>query len=578
MDDSNQPPRANPMILDPANGPRHDASIPVHDRSTQLDHKGRTPAERHALFMTGFTNILQHEGLRSPGYYHDKSQCISFQDCSPAEMGIIKAERLKWGYIEPKELAKRLRQLKPSHNFTLKKYRPPQILWDKSPIPKTPGIEDIPDADWFSEQEYGIRDLKRRLGESLTKAYLDEVQNLSGTLFPRYLVKALWELLDFTHKRGLQHYHDKEDRAKRKMEEAIHQWQEEHPGEILADDAISIYRTWPAELMARLDEVDREAIREGRRLYMADLEKTGKKMQELVAFWRNCGLVTGTRTPPSLQWPDSTAKLRELLWPDYVFERSMAISAEFGNYSNECMKRTMILMALWKETVLHAHFDLMTSELCINERSLLRNRIGLMGMVWLEDEKRWRTMQPSEKQKHEVIWKGWESSELPLTQSLLQKSEVVWQGWESFIDDKYVEDEMIDVLSRWRRAEKYEPCSGTSSLQELDRRVDMPCSRPSRSNIRALIDGLRFLRKHPSNKRRPRDCNGLTMNSTTWLGRLRPRFEPQGALRRQLRTPEKLRKSSQRIVKSRDLSHRQDTYLFREQAKLGFVKYRRFHQ
>ena len=42
------------------------------------------------------------------------------------------------------------------------------------------------------------------------------------------------------------------------------------------------------------------------------------------------------------------------------------------------------------------------------------------------------------------------------------------------------------------------------------------------------------------------------MNSTTWLGRLRPRFEPQGALRRQLRTPEKSRKISQRVVKSRD--------------------------
>ena len=106
----------------------------------------------------------------------------------------------------------------------------------------------------------------------------------SGTLFPRYLVKALWNLLDSTHKRGFFCCYDKEDRAKRRREETIHQWQEEHPGEILADDALSIYRTWPAELMAHLNEIDREAIREGRKLYMTDLEKTEQKMQELVAF------------------------------------------------------------------------------------------------------------------------------------------------------------------------------------------------------------------------------------------------------------------------------------------------------
>jgi len=204
------------MIFDPINGSRYDDSVPVHDKSTELDHMGRTVAKRHALFMTGFTNILKHEGLRSPGYYHDKSQCISFQDFSPAEMGIIKAERLKWGYVEPKELAKRLRQLKPSHNFTLQKHRPPQMLWDKSPIPATPRISDVPDADWFFWQDVGIRALKRRLGDSLTKTYLDEAQKYwdrvcdieiapvphiyllthinhspSGTLFPRYLVKAL---------------------------------------------------------------------------------------------------------------------------------------------------------------------------------------------------------------------------------------------------------------------------------------------------------------------------------------------------------------------------------------------------
>ena len=99
--------------------------------------------------MTGFRNILQVEGLRSPSYYRDKSQCISFQDCSLAEMGIIKAERLACGYVDPKALAKRLRQLKPSHNFSLRKFRPPRMIWDKFPLPGTPPIEDFPEAGWF---------------------------------------------------------------------------------------------------------------------------------------------------------------------------------------------------------------------------------------------------------------------------------------------------------------------------------------------------------------------------------------------------------------------------------------------
>ena len=413
--------------------------------------------------------------------------------------------------------------MKPSHNYTLRKYRSPQILWDKSPIPETPRIEDIPEPDWFGWQEHGIRGLKKRLGDSLTKTYLDEARKYwervcdieltrvpdiyllthinhspSGTLFPRYLVKALWELLDSTHKRGLRYHYDKEDRAKRMREETIRQWQEEHSGEILADDALSIYRTWPAELMARLDEVDREAIREGRKLYMADLAKTGQKMQELVAFWRNCGLITGTRTPPSPQWPDPKAKLRELIWPDYFAERLSAVRSKFGYGNNEGEKRVMIEETRWKETVLHAHLDPTTSELHVPEPALL-----------LHGGKHSWDVEQSEVQKREVIWKCWELSELPITQPLLQKLEVVWKGWEDHLDDEYVEDAMIDVLGRWRRGEEDEPCSGTSSPEELDPRMAMPGSRPSRSDISALKDGLRFLQQHPSNKHKSRNYNGL---------------------------------------------------------------------
>ena len=60
---------------------------------------------------------------------------------------------------------------------------------------------------------------------------------------------------------------------------------------------LSIYRTWSADLTDQLDEIDREAIRCGRRKYVV-LEEAEKRFQALVAFWGDCGLVTGQRTPP----------------------------------------------------------------------------------------------------------------------------------------------------------------------------------------------------------------------------------------------------------------------------------------
>ena len=76
--------------------------------------------------------------------------------------------------------------------------------------------------------------------------------------------------------------------------------------------------------MDELDSLDREAIRCGNERYMADLRETEKKTQALTTFWRDCGLVTGERTPPLPQWPDPKAKLCGKYWPDYLFERLMA--------------------------------------------------------------------------------------------------------------------------------------------------------------------------------------------------------------------------------------------------------------
>ena len=185
---------------------------------------------------------------------------------------------------------------------------------------------------------------------------------------------------------------------------------------------------------------------------MADLETTGRKMEELVAFWRKCDLVTGTRTPPSPQWPDPRAKLCYLYELDYLTERLDAINIMFSINGDEREKRREIEDARWKEAVLYLHCDPLTSELDIfeRERSLWNVRSwGNFPSEWLKPEIFWKNWEPSELQKREVIWKRWELAELPLTERLLQKLDVIWKkGYEDFWDREYVEDDMINVLSR----------------------------------------------------------------------------------------------------------------------------------
>lgn len=221
---------------------------------------------------------------------------------------------------------------------------------------------------------------------------------------------------------------------------------------------------------------------------MADLQKTGQKMQELVAFWRNCGVITGIRTPSSPQWPDPKVKLRGKRRPDYLWQRINAVHAKVGR-GDEGLQGVRIELARWKEALLNTDLDPIISE-------------------------------------------------VPLAQPLLQKLELVWQGYESFRDNEYVEDAMIDVLGRWRRGEEDESCSETSSPPELDvdtnlsspktsssPRLDLdtytprseafcspkldsprldfdmtlPCSDVSRSDATAMKNRLRFLKAQPRN-------------------------------------------------------------------------------
>ena len=274
--------------------------------------------------MRAFAINLQDEGLRSPEYYRDKSQCLSFGDCSPAEMGIIKAMKLKRGYIDPDELIRRLRLLKPSENFVLREYNHRLMRWDKSPIKEKSIVVPPPHSDWFLEQSDNIEDMRSQLGDRRTDNLRREVEaswvkkrntertplpslhllknmghSPSGTVFPRYLVKGLRELREVANARGKRYYVEEYKKAKVKRSKIISHWQEGKPDTVLAFDPVSIYRTWPLELMAQLDAVDQEAMRRGSERYMADLRETEKDMQTLIGFWSDCGLITGQRTPLS---------------------------------------------------------------------------------------------------------------------------------------------------------------------------------------------------------------------------------------------------------------------------------------
>ncbi|KAL9126384.1 MAG: hypothetical protein Q9217_004561 [Psora testacea] len=539
-----------------------------------MDSNKLTAEERQEIYLSAFAINLADEGLRSPDYYRDKSQCISFhEDAWPAEIGIYKAQMLRRGYIEPEELIKRLNKLKPSDNFTLRRYIHRQMKWDKSPIPATPYVVEPPEPCWFNDQRFDISSLRRRLGSRAVEAHYtnayahwDKIcdvdltplpdlhllkhinHSASGTLFPRYLVKGLHALRERANERGTTYYRQEYEEAKVKRRDVIQRWGNENPDSILANDPLSIYRTWPAELIAQLDAVDQEAIRCGSRRYMADLLETEKEMQKLVSFWRECGSITGTRTPPSPQWPDPKAKLRGLHWPQYLCERRDAIDKEFG-YSKEGKKKGTIEMARWKEAVLNTDCDPFTSE-------------------------------------------------MPLSDSLLKELDIAWQGYVDFIDDEDVEDDMIARIGHWRKFKSTNPssdpphpsqlkpgigaqgminktasdapyqgsssheCEGITAEQgEIIRRVAQsppitvvkmhkPIPRLSRSDSKALEEATHFLQARSRKGRRARNPRTrLTADDTTWSGRLRPKPGSKSVLRKQVKPQRKPAGRPQGVVK-----------------------------
>ena len=191
--------------------------------AVELDYDGSrlTPEQRRSIFMRTYAWHLKDNGLRSPQYYEDKSQCLSVSETAwPGAVAYVKADRLKRGYIEPVDLIERLRKWKPSDNFELRKYRHPEMSFEKSPIHGELAFNFCPHSpQWRADHHWELSQLIRsRISNGQRKIFeqaeregrkrwakiksdveldlatvpdLDLLRSMGqspgGTLFPRYL-------------------------------------------------------------------------------------------------------------------------------------------------------------------------------------------------------------------------------------------------------------------------------------------------------------------------------------------------------------------------------------------------------
>ena len=308
-----------------------------------------TSEQRAAVFKKYWAIHLNLIGLKSPRHYKGISPCVSVPENTwPGVVAYLKADKIKRGYIEPEDLMERLRQLKPSNNFELCTYYHPQSASESPTSLDEEGFEiSAPDPDWFLDQIYDVNHMERKFGPRITRQYREEIQakwatvqssvellplpnshllrdmghSPGGTRFPKDLIKGLVAIRDRADKQGMKFYDDEYDRVMGQRKMVISRWKERNPGSVLAKDPLSIYRTWPKDLIDELDELDRGAIRCGRKNYVALLKEAEKKMQTLVAFWVDCGLLTGERISPSSRWNDPVANLNRSPdsrhWEDY---------------------------------------------------------------------------------------------------------------------------------------------------------------------------------------------------------------------------------------------------------------------
>lgn len=461
---------------------------------TKLDYDGSklTLKQRQAIFLRSFAFHLKDNGLRSPRYYEDKSQCLSISETAwPGAVGYLKADRLKKSYIEPEDLIQRLRKLKPSDNFELRNYRHPPMSFAKSPMLGEAGVNFHPSQpQWLADQLWELSELRRSRISSTQKVLVIQAEREAnerwakfvsdvemkltpapdlhllrdighspcGTLFPWYLVKGLKAIRSRADDEEDGYEEEEHKKAKNKREEAIDRWREKNPDKILADDSLSIYRTWPADLMDELDAIDEEAIRCVWEKYTALLRETEKEMQALVAFWRDCRLVTGQRTPPSSGYPDPKAKAEGLPKPQYLKERLDAIRAEVGYFTDEGKKLRMIEISQWKEAIINGDSE------------------------------------PT-------------ASDTPLPQSLLDELNVVWQERDR-LDADDTEDEMIARIREWRKP----------------KREQRARSRKSRTKIAMAGDQNIW-----QGRLRPKTSPTMTEDQNIWKGRFRTKTSPTTA-------------------------------------------------
>lgn len=493
----------------------------------QFDYDGSvlTSEQRRALFKKIWAMHCEIFELRSPQYYEGKSQCLSVSETAwPGAVAMLKAEKLKQGYVEPEDLIARLRMLKPSDNFQLRKFRHPPMSW-KSPTPlEEEGFERLPPyPDWLLDQLYAVTHMGKRLGAQLTEQYRREIRDRwavfesgvdltplpdlhllrdmgrspGGTLFPWYLVKGLMTLRNHANDEGNKLYDEEYDSAAIKREEAINRWKERNPDSMLADDPLSIYRTWPADLVDDLNEIDREAIRYGRRKYVALLREAEEKMQALLAFWRNCGLVTGQRTPPSSWWQDPKAKVNRLPKPQYLDNVLDAIKIAFGYFTDKGKKLRMIETSRWIESMINGDSD------------------------------------PT-------------AADTPLPPSLLDELDIVWRD-RDWLDHDDTEDEMIARIRRWRNSKHQQrlekrlsaspQLSSDIGLEDPARKARSPvCSgqknllpKSASGSVMAPEETRQFRENlsrgaHPQ----PRTKIALPEDQAIWRDRLRPRMRIEG--------------------------------------------------
>lgn len=482
---------------------------------TRIDYDASklTPKQRRSIYKLFLDVSLKAIDLRSPQhyeYYEEKSNPASApEDVWPGEVALQKAQLLKRSYIEPEDLIERLRKLKPSDNFEPRKHRHPTMEWEKSPLYEKAYTITAPEPDWVGDHRGRVFDIRKRLGNAKTERIQKEINEQrrkvirdidqvptpdlyllkdmghspGGTLFPRYLVKGLKALRDEADKKGDDYYEEEYTMAEARKEEAIDHWKERNPSAILTDDPVSIYRTWPAELMGELEEIDREAIRRGRRRYINLLRETEKKMQDLVAFWKDCGLITGQRTPPASWWLSSWWRDPDvrvpLLWPPRLKEKLDAIAAEFGLSSEKGEKLRLIEMSNWKEAILN-----------------------------------------SSSEPHPL--------QTPFPQSLLDELDIIWQGLNRF-EPEETEDQMIETIKRWRESRHKQRIEllvavpedlvqRVGSLERLRQEI------PSQKNAFDSITGPKAALQLYGNRF---EVDILTtVDQMIWRDRLRPRTKP----------------------------------------------------